>query len=559
LLVLLPILSGVRLRMAGGPDDVAAANMLVDFAGPGLAILAFAVGAGARFSLPRECRHDPAALRKASSLRMFGLLIATTIGLRLVFPFDLITPSGPWRRMVAWAIGVALPLWAAGMYALVRGRSSMLAAIAALGFGTAPVAIALAWGTLYALPIGALLMPAAAAGLVAGGGAALAAWYGVAARGWVVLTTITAVAVGPAWAVARHYAHPPLDTLDVHALFAFDPVGRRIAIELGRADTHTLQFAEISLDSGAIELLTPLDRGVIYAAGTRVSVRRSAWQHSTGLLRPRSLCRETAPGNREVDCRKGIIPQGGGVLLGRHPRLHLALATVRDRFVVWDLATDQLTEVVETRARVRWPCFQATRAVLYRLEVGPGPFSHHSLDLVTGESRDLPIGHDLQCAPDVPTQPYAQLIRGRRRLKKPSRVLAPNLPNGLTLSGNLSLAKWSGDGSTVALLFDRPGANLGGFSEAWGLMPPVTIPPTPDVSLSEDGSMLAYALNEGGPGWEIVIRELPSGSLITEFAAGQHHMYWDGAGRLLFIHAHRLIRLNPRSGLREVLFPPNSH
>ena len=560
LLLALPVLSGMRLRLQGASaDSVVSADTLVDMAGPGLALLAIAVGAGARFALPRECRTDPKVLLRASTIRAVALFAAAAIGLSIVFPLDLITPGGPWRRMIFWSLGVALPTWSGGLYALVRGRSTFIALVAAFGLGSVPTLVAIGIGMAYMASAGALVMPAIGAGLVAGGGAAVAAWFGVTAPGWRVLAALSLASTAPAWAVSKHQADAPVETLDVDGLVAFDPVRRRATLRVSRLDTFTRRLAEVSLVDGSTELLLPVEATLTYAAGTRVTARRSRWQHATERKAPRAFCRETAPGNRTVECLPDVFPAQGWVILEHHPREKLVLGSTPDRIIVWDLTTGETSRFIEHDKAIRWPCFQRGRAVLFRLQQAVGPFTQHSIDLDTGVTSLLDEDHNRQCAPDVQVEPYARFLRGRLRLDKASRVVAPGLPEGgVTLRGNVRIAKWSADGATLALLFDGEDGNLGAYSEAWGLMPRVTLKGPPDIALSEDGSLLAYLGTDPGdpdapPTTQVIA--LPSGEHVDSTRADTHQIWWD-QDKILFIRDRRLIRRDPRTGREEVLFPP---
>jgi len=554
LLLALPILSGLRLRFVGPGSDVVAADMLVDMAGPGLAMLAFAVGAGGRLALPRDCRDDVHAMRKASTLRFLAIVVAAGIGLWIVFPVDLVTQGGAWRRMILWALGVALPLWGAGLFALVRGRHTLVAAMASLLLGAAPSALALGFGLLYGLRAPALVMPATAAGLVAGGGAVLAAWFGVTARGWRVLIALIVLAAGPTWAVSHHHGSPPLDTLSVYAIQGLDVVNDRIVLWTERPDTHTQRMVEVALDTGLPTPLHPLTRGVVYAAGTRVAWRRHPLGHSTNWSFPKALCRET--GDESV-CRRGVLPDSGYPILTAHPRRPLVLATLIDRILVWDLEADRFEHAIFHGKRIRWPCFSGEHSILYRTETPSGPFQHMSLDLRTMASTPLGDGHDLQCEPDVPVVPHAQFRRGTKRLGIPGRVFAEGLSEGgVELAGTVVYAVWSRDGSTLAMMFEGRRRNLGAYDAEDGFYDRLTIPASPDLALSPRDSLLAHASHdEVLKQWTVHVTELATGTARAELLTDGPDFAWSADGRLFVLQDLALVAVDPASGAREVVFP----
>ncbi len=556
LLLALPVLSGFRLRFGAGPGaDVVAANMLVDMAGPGLAMLAFAVGAWGRVALPRECRDDVDVLRRASTARMVAILLAAGLGLWIVFPVDLVTRQGPWRRMIGWAFGVALPAWGAGLFALVRGRRTLVATLASLGMGAVPALLALGFGLFYELSPAALVMPATASGVVVGGGTALAAWFGVTAPGWIVLTVLIVFAAGPGWAVAEHHAHPPIESLEVYRIQDFDRAGGRVLLWVERRDTHTQRLVEVDPATGDATLLRPRDRDGVYAGGIRVTWRRTPLDQSTRVQQPRALCRETTPGG-PVACRPAALPPQGVPILDPHPRLPLVLATLIDRIVVWNLESDVMTASVHPGSRIRWPCFSGDGSILYRVETPVGPFTHHRLDLESMESTALGDGHDLQCEPDTPVVPHASFRRGTRRLGIPGRIFASSLPeDGVTLRGNAIVAVWSRDGGTVAMLFDQHTENLGAYSADGGFIDRITIPPPPNLKLSPDGSLLAHATEEP-QGWWIVVTEPTTGGRVAKLPSDSLQMTWTDDARLHLVQEMKLTTVEPRSGERRVLFPP---
>lgn len=555
LLLALPIISGVRLRIAAGSGgDVVAAEMLVDMAGPGLALLAIAVGAGGRIALPAAAHVDSALLRRASTQRMVAIFLAAGIGLGIVFPVDLITPNGPWRHMARWALGVALPAWSAGMYALVRGRHSAIALLASLFLGAAPSAVALAIGLFYGLPDGALVMVTTVVGVGAGGGAALAAWFGVSAPGWVVLGTITALASGPGWAVGRYASDPDPSTLDVHSVQALSDDGERMLLRTGRADTQVFRGVEVDLATGETELLHPRSRAATFVGSTRVTWRRSPLHHSANWRQPRDLCRQ-APGE-EPTCKIGAFPGTGIPLLGAHPRLPIVLVTLYDRIIVWDLTTDETSEIRHDEARIRWPCFHGDASILYRLQSASGPFSQHSLDLATMETKLLTRGHKIQCEPGIPDRPHAQFLRGIAGLSVPARIVAPELPaGGVALTGNALIASWSRDGDTLAVLFEGPIDNLALYTKADGLLPRLTLNAPSDVQVSPDGSMLAYA-RYVHDAWRAHVVALPSGEELTELASDNGNLRFQTDGSLIITQDREIIRLDPRGHSRTVIFPP---
>ena len=556
ILLVLPILAGARLRTAsGGNGDVIAADLLVDMAGPGLALLAFAVGAGARIALPRECRGDTALLRRASTWRMLAIVAAATIGLRLVFPFEFLDISGPWRRMAWWCLGVAIPSWAAGLFALVRGRHTAVAGLAAaLAAVTAPL-VATGLGMAYELPLGALVVPGAVCGLVLGGGIAFASWFGVAARGAVVLPFLSALSVLPAWAVAYQHATVPIESLEAGQIIDWDSSRRRALLQVYRLDTVTHRIAEVNLETGKSELLPPRHLVATFAGGTRVTVRRTRWAYATSRGQPRALCR-TLPGDPELHCLDGVLPADGGVILTPHPSRPLVLATTFDRILVWNLETGELHTRIEQDSRIRWPCFADEETVLYRIQRAVGPFSQYTLPLDSLEPQLLPDGHDVQCTPNVQASPAARFIRGTKRLSKPSRILAAGLPpEGVVVLGPVIVAAWSGDGETLALLFQQRMNNLGAYNPKWGFMPRATIPPTSDIHVSRNGEMLAFAVESPGGEWRVEVVNLPEGDHVSRFASDSNILFWDDSG-LLVVDRRQLLRIEPRTSDRAVLFPP---
>lgn len=553
LAISLPLLTSIRLRLEFPYDSdatVDGAIALADLGGPYFALLALWFGLRTKRS-----EHGSSALDQASR-PLLALLVVACVAMALLLPFDVESTRGPWRRLFAWLGAAALPAWSSALLLRERGLSRLHAARWSLGLVALLAVGSVAAGSYLLLDPWAQLLPLSAAGLIAAAGCVLAAWERVTAPTPMVLAATAFASLGLALLTAWQVAHPPMSSGLIVHVEAIDAHSGRATVAVRWPNVDPASMIEIDLRGGGWAPLPPLTRQVRYAAGVRVTARLGRLVHALGRSGPVWLCREV-PGDPSDDRCGPSLPTAPRTLVAAHPRLPRLLASWRDRFVVWDVEEPDWLEVRRDGETLRWPCFDASGGVIWRLLQAEGPYLHERLR-PDGQIVPLELGHDFQCMESTKAAPVARFERGRDRINKPSMLYGAGLPEGgLELAGHVQQASWSGDGETAAFHVEEEDGSytVRFWRRGAGLSEPTSARGITNLLLSGDGELVAWpvAFSARRQGYEV--RSVPDGELVDRGPLDSSALAWSAQGRLLLHQDGRLLWREPRTGAEEILFP----
>lgn len=551
ILLAIPPLSAVRLKAEVGQigDEFLAAHLLVSFLGPYVAVVALLFGLRPEL-LSRAGAPTSAQLMRASTLRTVALLVVTLLSLRVLVAPDLSYISGPFWRLLLWIGALALPLWSTTLLLRLRGVLTWRALATTLLVLAGFAGVALVLGVITVLPPAGMTVPLAVGGGIYSVGIWLAAWRRVEG-GWLqVEVTTAAVAVAASTVLAFRVAAPPMDTLVVTALLAFDDEEQRIAFAVERPLARFYGMAEYELDTGRWTEFERSVGAVVYAHGVRILARRSGISYTLDTRGAITLCREADDG--EV-CGAKLGP-GSGLLVRGHARQPLVVAHRGRELVAWDLESDRTWKLVRS-GPIRWPCFGADRSLYWRVQDGEPPYTQEVLDLdqVDPQPETLPMVHREGCEDRERVDPVARFVRGRRLAGTASWLEEPGLPDGrVEIPEQVGQSVWSSDGQVLALLLQ--GGLVRYYTPATGLGPALSLERNSSLILSPRGSMVAY-ITGSEQGDEVLVRSVPDNSLVTRVPGGGR-VLWTRDDLLLYIQEQRLVRLDPKTGALEVLFPP---
>lgn len=552
LAISLPLLVALRLRFEFAYDTEATVDgalALADYGGPYLALLGLWFGVR-----PRRADDLPPVLDQGAR-PMLAMLVATFVAMGLLVPPDFVATTGPWRRVLAWLAAAALPAWSVALLLRERGGGRILAALSAGMLVALLGASSIAAGALLLLDPWAQLLPLTAAGAIASFGLVLAAWERVTApTGRVLMATTLAaitIAVGSAWRIA----HPPMYSGSITSVEAIDGGGQRATVAVRWPNVAPVSMIELDLATGDWTPLPPLTRQVRYAAGVRVASRLGRLSHALGRRGPALLCRES-PGAPGGDVCGPETPSWRGTIITPHNRLPQVLASWRDRFVRWDLEQTEWTEVLREGETLRWPCFDASGGVIWRLLQADGPYLHERLT-PEGDVVPLELGHRYQCIEGIPVEPVARFERGRVRLGRPSRLFGPALPEeGFDLPGVVQQAQWSPNGQALALHILEDERYVVRFWTAdRGLGDPIPAAGVSNLLLSQDGTRAAWPVSTGLHRHRYEVRDVPSGRLLDRGPIHSTTLFFGPDRRLLLHRDGQLIWRDPVSQTSTVLFP----
>ena len=553
LAISLPLLTSVRLRLEFAYDSEATidgALALARLGGPYFALL------GLWFGLRPNRRAEGRPVLNQGSGPMLVLLGVAVLSMALLLPFDVESTRGPWRMLFAWLGAAALPAWAAALLLRERGVPRPQAAGWSIGLVVLLASGSVAAGSYLLLDPWAQVLPLSAAGLIAAAGCVLAAWERVTSRTSSVLAATAGTSLCLALLAAWQVAHPPMASGRIVHVEAIDQHSGRSAVAVRWPNVQPLSMIEIDLRQGDWAPLPALTRQVRYATGVRVTVRLGRLGHALGRVGPAWICREV-PGDPSADRCGPSLPTSPRTLIGMHPRLPRVLASWRDRFVVWNVEEDDWIEIVREGERLRWPCFDASGGVIWRLLQAEGPYKHERLR-PDGRVVHLELGHDFQCIESISVTPAARFERGRGHIGKPSMLYGDGLPEGgLELAGHVQQAAWSGDGGTAAFHVEE---NDGRYTvRFWqrdvGLSESVPAEGITNLLLSTDGTLVAWPVVSNGRREAYEVRSVPDGALVDRGPLDSSAMAWSAAGRLLLHQDGRMLWRDPRSGIDELLFP----
>ena len=551
ILLAIPVLSALRLRAEVGQsgESFLAAHLLVSFLGPYLVVSALLFGLRPDL-LTRAAAPSSARLLRASTGRVLVLVLVALVSLRVLVKPDLAFTSGPFWQLLLWMGALALPLWTTTLLLRLRGVLSWRALGAALVVLCGFAAGALVLGVVTVLPPAGMIVPLAVGGGVYSAGIWGAAWRRVEG-GWLMIEVATATAsVVVCTALAFRVADPPLDTLDVTALIAFDEVGQRVAFAVERPLSRFYGMAEYDLEAGS---WTEFDRSVgsvVYAQGRRVLARRSGVSYTLDTQGPISLCRED-PSGHVCGAKLG---RGSGLLVRGHGRAPLVVAHRGRELVVWDLESDRVWKQVRAGA-IRWPCFGPDRTLYWRVQEGEPPYTQEvlRLDEEDPQPEELPLVHREGCGDREQAEPVVRFVRGRRLASTSSTLEGPGLPGGrIEIPGEVGQAAWSTDGRVLALMLH--GGLVRYYTTELGLGPALPIERNTGLFLSGDGALVSFIVADE-PHDRVIVRTVPDNRLVAD-ERGEGRVFWTGAGKVVFLRDLQLVRLDPADGQVEVLFPP---
>ena len=551
ILLAIPPLSAVRLRLEAGEvgDEILAAHLLVSFLGPYLVVAALLFGLRPEL-LSRAEAPTPGQLLRASTVRVTALVIVTLASLRVLVIPDLAYVSGPFWRLLLWMGALALPLWTTTLLLRLRGvltwRALGVTLLVLGGFAAG----ALALGVATVLPPAGMAVPLAVGGAVYSVGIWVAAWRRVEG-GWLQVEVATAAAaVAVSTVLGFRVADPPLDTVAVTALLAFDEQGQRVAFGVERSLSRFYGMAEYELETGRWREFERSVDLVAYAQGCRIVARRSGVSYTLDTMGAVTLCREDPAG--EV-CGVKLGP-GPRLLVRGHTRAPLVVAHRGRELVAWDLESDRIWKQVRG-GLIRWPCFGADRSLYWRVQAGDPPYTQEilRLDDVAPEPRTLPLIHGEGCEDRGQVEPAARFVRGRHLAGTPSTLEGPGLAGGrVEIPEQVGQSVWSADGQVLALMLQ--GEMVRYYTPGSGLGPALPMDGNTGLALSPDGAMVAFIV-VGEPHDRVIVRSVPDNQVVAEMP-GEGRVLWTGDDRLLFIQEQQLVRLDPVGGAREILFPP---
>ena len=551
ILLLIPPLSGFRLRAEVGQlgDSFLAAHVLIGFLGPYLVVAALLFGLRPDLLSPAD-KQDDRRLLWASTIRVLALLLLSLFSLRLLVAPDLSSLSGPSWTLLLWIGALALPLWSTSLLLRLRGvltwRALGITCAILAGFA----ASALTLGVVTVLPPAGMVVPLAVGGGVYGVGIWLAAWQRVEG-GWLrIEVAIAALAMVVSTVLAFRVADPPLDTVHVSTLVAFDDAGQRIAFAVERPLSRFYGVAEYQLETDQWVEFDRSVRSVVYAQGRRIVARSSAIAYTLDTVGPTTLCRE-APDGEVCGARLGA---GVGLLVRGHSREPLVVAHRGRHLVAWDLESDRVWNQ-ERPGTIRWPCFGADRTLYWRVQHGEPPYTQEvlRLDEEDPQPQELTLVHGEGCADSERLEPVALFTRGRRLADQASTLEGPGLPDGkVEIPELVGEAVWSQDGAVLALMIE--GGLVRYYTPATGLGPALEMERNSGLALSSDGEMVALIVL-GEAESRVVVRSVPDNRLVVE-VPGTGRVFWTADHRVLFIRDEQLVRLDPVTGALGVLFPP---
>ncbi len=556
--IALPPLTALALR-GDAWSSWAAAHLMAMYGGPFLALVLFGLGLGPNL-LVRYHEATRAELFRASAIRAALAVVAGVGSIWLIVPPDLSHPLGPMWLMLAWLGGLGLPLWANALFLRLEGALTIATFVRALAVGVLSAGGALAAGLLLTLPLSGMVVPVAVGGTVYTSGVAVAAWRDVSGpddahpRRWMDVVAVTAaISVAVSLTMATRIANPPLDTLEVDGIMAFDVASQRLAFGIVRRASQLHSIGELDLETGEWVEFGRRDMQVTYADGRRVVARRSRTSYTLDTHGAATLCRETADAG--ADCGPAIEP-GRGLLVRGHQRKPLVLASRESRLLVWDVVTGETWRVHRPGGRIRWACFAGGPSLYWRVQRDQPPYDQELLRLTDdgGEPEQLGLVHEHGCDDDGAVDRVGRFDRGRSAAGQLPSIRGPGLPEGgVELDEAIHTTHWSGDGGTLGIMdkeggvrFYRPDLGLTEFqpTEARGA-----------IRLSADGKLMANMYGGGG-GKRFSVRTVPDFEPVLLGARRDSDVWWDASGRLVLMRRGQIVRLDPTTGDVEVLFPP---